>query len=158
MFYTGVDDHGDQRIGYASTSFLDTTDTVWDPQRVMVLQATDTQWAVPDPWIYGFTTQFRDAYVPHDPDHDGRLLMFSEAHDSVDFVVPQGGLAVGIAQSDSGSADTWHDLGYLRGTLRRATGVPQLESPHVFPVDGENRGWRLMYTNAGSPPGENGHS
>src|SRR5262249_32606287 len=53
MFYTGVDASGDQRIGYASTSLLDTTDTVWDPQRVMVFEANDTQWAVPDPWIYG---------------------------------------------------------------------------------------------------------
>jgi hypothetical protein len=158
MFYTGVDAHGDQRIGYASTAVLDTSDTVWDPQRVMVLQASDTQWAVPDPLLYGFFTQFRDAYVLRDPEHEGRLLMFYDAHDSVDFNLNQGGLAVGIAQSDSGSVDTWHDLGYLRTTLKRTTGVPQLESPHVFPVDGGASGWRLMYTNAGSPPGENGHS
>src|SRR5206468_2642303 len=50
LFYTGVDAHDDQRIGYASTDLLDTTDTVWDPARVMVWEAGDTKWAVPKPW------------------------------------------------------------------------------------------------------------
>jgi len=158
LFYTGVDAQEDQRIGYASTSLLDTTDTVWDPERVMVWQASDTRWAVPDPWIYSGQTQFRDAFVMHDPEHPGCLLMYYEAHDSVDFKANRSGLAVGVARSDPGSVDSWHDLGYFPSTLRSVTNVGQLEGPHVFSVNGTGTGWRLMFTNAGSPPGENGNT
>src|ERR1051326_4515594 len=100
LFYTGVDSMGDQRIGYASTDRLDTTDTVWDPRRVMVWEAADTRWAVPRPWTYGYTTQFRDPFVMDDPDLPGRLLLFYTAHDSTDFAAGRGGLAVGIARSE----------------------------------------------------------
>ena len=158
LFYTGVDSHEDQRIGYASTALLDTTDTVWDPTRVMVWEAEDTQWAVPDPPIYSGQTQFRDAYVMHDPEHAGCLLMYYEAHDSVDFKLNRGGLLVGVARSDSGSVDVWHDLGYFPSTLKSITNINQLEGPHVFSVNGTGTGWRLLFTNAGSPPGENGHT
>lgn len=158
MFYTGVDRYEDQRIGYASTALLDTTDTVWDPARVMVWEAADTRWAVPDPWIYSGFTQFRDPYVMHDPEHPGRLLMFYEAHDSVDFKLNRGGLTVGVARSDSGTVDSWRDLGYFPSTLPSVTRIGQLEGPHVFSVNGTGTGWRLMFTNAGSPPGENGHT
>jgi hypothetical protein len=81
MFYTGVDQANDQSIGYASTSLLDTTDTVWDPERVRVWTASDTRWAVADPPVYGGQTQFRDPFVMADPDSSGRLLMFYAAHD-----------------------------------------------------------------------------
>jgi sucrose-6-phosphate hydrolase SacC (GH32 family) len=156
MFYTGVDEQDDQRIGYASTAMLDTTNTVWDPARVLAWQASDTRWAVVDPPIYLGETQFRDAYVMHDPEHPGCLLMYYGAHDSLDAKLNRSGIMVGVARSDSGSADVWHDLGYFPGTNRSITKVGQLEGPHVFSVDGSGTGWRLMYTNAGSPPGENG--
>src|SRR5262245_13438878 len=57
MFYTGVDANDDQSIGYASTALLDTTNTVWDPERVQVLRATDTRWAVADAPVYSSKTQ-----------------------------------------------------------------------------------------------------
>ena len=158
MFYTGVDSHDDQRIGYVSTALLDTTNTVWDSLRVMVWQASDTRWAVPDPWIYSGQTQFRDPYVIHDPDHPDRLLMFYEAHDSVSFKANIGGLTVGVAQSDPGSVDVWHDLGYYPKTLPRVIGIRQLEGPHVFSANGTGAAWRLMFSSAGTPPGENGHT
>ena len=158
MFYTGVDEQQDQRIGYASTAVLDTTNTVWDSPRVMVWEAANTHWAVPDPPIYGGQTQFRDSYVMADPEHPGCLLMYFDAHDSVDFALNQGGLVVGVARSDPGRVDVWHDLGYFPSTLRSVTGIGQLEGPHVFSVNGTGTGWRLMFTNAGSPPGENGHT
>jgi hypothetical protein len=63
-----------------------------------------------------------------------------------------------VARSDSGSVDTWHDLGYFPKTLRSATGIQQLEGPHVFSANGSGTDWRLMFANAGSPPGENGHT
>ena len=158
LFYTGVDDHEDQRIGYVSTAVLDTSNTVWDPPRVMVWEAADTRWAVPDPPLYSGQTQFRDGYVMHDPEHPSCLLMYYDAHDSVDFRLNRGWLVVGVARSDSGSVDTWHDLGYFPSTLPSVTRIGQLEGPHLFSVNGTGAGWRLMFSNAGSPPGENGHT
>ena len=158
MFYTGVDALGDQRLGYASTSLLDTTDTVWDPARVMVWEAGNTQWAVPDPWMYSGQTQFRDPYVMDDPEHPGQLLMFFAALDSIDFRKGRGSLAVGVARSEPGTLDAWQDLGFFPSTLVSTTHVGQLEGPHVFPAHGSNDGWRLMFSSAGSPPGEVGET
>ena len=158
MFYTGADDHEDQRIGYVSTAVLDTSNTVWDSRRVMVWEAKMTGWAVPDPPVYEGRTQFRDAYVTHDPENAGCLLMYYDAHDSVDARLNRVGTVVGVARSDPGSVDTWHDLGYFPSTLRSVTNIPQLEGPHIFSVNGSGTNWRLMFTNAGSPPGEFGQS
>jgi hypothetical protein len=158
MFYAGVDDQEDQRIGYVSTAVLDTSNTVWDSPRVMVWEAANTGWAVPDPPVYGGHTQFRDCYVMHDPEHPGCLLMYFDAHDSTDAKLNRGGLVVGVARSEPGSADTWHDLGYFPSTLPSATNIDQLEGPHVFSVNDTGTSWRLMFTNAGSPPGEYGQS
>jgi glycosyl hydrolase family 32 len=158
MFYVGVDAANDQSIGYASTSLLDTTNTVWDPERVQVWTAGQTGWAVPDPPAYNFVTQFRDPFVMPDPDHPGRLLMLYAAHDSVDFKLNRPGLAIGVARSEPGTVNAWQDLGYYPSTLRSVTQIVQLEGPHAFPVNGGNTGWRLMYTSAGTPPGENGNT
>jgi len=158
MFYTGVDQANDQSIGYASTSLLDTTNTVWDPDRVRVWTANDTRWAITDPPLYSGQTQLRDPFVIHDPEQPGRLLMFYAAHDSVDYKLNWGGLAVGVARSQPGSVNAWEDLGYYPSTLRSVTKIAQLEGPHVFPVNGGNDGWRLMYSSAGTPPGETGNT
>lgn len=156
LFYTGVDVTEDQRIGHTSTAVLDTSNTVWDGPRTMVWEAANTGWAVPDPPVYSGQTQFRDAYVMPDPENADCLLMYFDAHDSVDAKANRGGLVVGIARSDPGSADVWHDLGYFPKTLRTVTNVGQLEGPHVFSANGTGTAWRLMFSNAGSPPGENG--
>ena len=158
MFYTGADDQEDQRIGYVSTAVLDTSNTVWDSPRVMVWEAANTRWAVPDPPVYGGQTQFRDCYVTHDPEHPDCLLMYYDAHDFNDARLNRGGLVVGVARSDPGSVDTWHDLGYFPSTLPSVTNIGQLEGPHIFSVNGTGTNWRLMFTNAGSPPGESGQS
>lgn len=158
LFYTGVDSLGDQRIGYASTDLLDTTDTEWDPRRVRVWQATDTRWAVSKPWTYSYITQFRDPFVMDDPDLPGRLLLYFEAHDSTDFLQGHGGLVVGVARSEPGTVDAWRDLGYLPSTLVHSTNVGQLEGPHLISPPGMQTGWRLLFSNAGSPPGEKGYT
>src|SRR6185369_5164836 len=132
LFYAGVDQANDQSIGYASTSLLDTTNTVWDPDRVRVWTANDTRWAIADPPLYSGQTQFRDPFVIHDPDQPGRLLMFYAAHDSVDYKLNGGGLVVGVARSQPGTVNAWEDLGYYSSTLRSVTKIPQLEGPHVF--------------------------
>ena len=82
--------------------------------------------------------------------------MYYNAHDSTDFLLGRGGLVVGVARSEPGRADRWQDLGYLPSTLARLTKVGQLEGPHMIRLPGANAGWRLMFSNAGSPPGENG--
>ena len=158
LFYTGVDSLGDQRIGYASTDLLDTTNTVWDANRVMVWEAADTKWAVPQPWTYAYYTQFRDPFVMDDPEHPGQLLLYFNAHDSTDFALGKGGLVVGVARSEPGDVNTWQDLGYLPSTAVSITHVGQLEGPHLIRLPGENAGWRLMFSNAGTPPGESGQS
>jgi hypothetical protein len=158
LFYTGVDSLGDQRIGYASTGLLDTTDTVWDPRRVKVWEASNTRWAVPKPWTYSYYTQFRDPFVMDDPDHPGRLLLYYSAHDSTDFAAGKGGLAVGVARSEPGTVDAWKDLGYFPNTLARVTRVGQLEGPHLVALPGTRTGWRLLFSNAGTPPGETGQT
>jgi hypothetical protein len=84
--------------------------------------------------------------------------MVYDAHDSVDARLGQAGTVVGVARSDPGSVDTWHDLGFFPSTLPSVTNIPQLEGPHLFPVNGTGTQWRLMFTNAGSPPGEFGQS
>jgi hypothetical protein len=158
LFYTGVDANNDQSIGYASTSLLDTSDTVWDSLRVQVWTASDTKWAVPDPPLYSFQTQMRDPFVMADPDSAGRLLLYYSAHDSIDLNLNRGGLAVGVARNRPGTLDEWEDLGYFPSTLRSVTNVLQLEGPHLFSSGGSGSDWRLMFTNAGTPPGEVGNT
>jgi hypothetical protein len=63
-----------------------------------------------------------------------------------------------VARSLPGSVDAWEDLGYYPSTLPQATHIGQLEGPNVFPVRGTKTGWRLMFSNAGSPYGETGET
>jgi len=156
LFYTGVDRNGDQSIGYVSAPILDTTNTEWDLTRTQVLRASDTRWAVVDPPAYSGQTQFRDPCVLDDPEHPGQVLMFFAAHDSVTAAAGLGGLAVGVARSDLGSLAHWQDLGYYRRTLQRSNNVRQLESPSVVHSLDPPFRWWLLYTNAGTPPGETG--
>lgn len=156
LFYTGVDRNGDQSIGYVSAPILDTTNTEWDLTRTQVLRASDTRWAVVDPPAYSGQTQFRDPCVMEDPEHPGQVLMLYAAHDSVSMAAGLGGLAVGVARSEPGSLDHWQDLGYYRRTLQRTNNVRQLESPSVVHSLDPPLRWWLLYSNAGTPPGEKG--
>jgi hypothetical protein len=56
MFYTGVDSAGDQRLGYATTALLDTSNTVWTRNRAAVFSADSTLWA-----LVGSGSRARDA-------------------------------------------------------------------------------------------------
>src|SRR6185436_2112975 len=67
-----------------------------------------------------------------------------------------GGLAVGLARSEPGSLEHWQDLGYYSRTLQRSNNVRQLESPSVIRSLDPPIQWSLLYTNAGTPPGETG--
>jgi len=156
LFYTGVDEHEDQSIGFAVTELLDTTNTVWELERVQVLSARDAPWAAVDPWTYSGQTQFRDPFVMPDPDDPARLLMVYAAHDTVDLAAGTGGLVVGLARSEPGQPDVWRDAGYYRSTLPRTTRINQMEGPHLFRSPGTDGAWWLMFSSGGSPPGEAG--
>ncbi len=158
LFYTGVDTKGDQRIGYMSTGLLDTTDTNWDGPRTLAWQASDTRWAVPDPWTYSGITQFRDPHVVEDPQDRRRLLMFYAAHDSLTLSLGTGGLAVGVARSEPNDPRHWQDLGYITNTHEQFTRIGQLESPNVFSWPGYPSRWCLAYSSAGTPAGETGNT
>jgi hypothetical protein len=109
---------------------------------------------------------YRKMAMKHHPDRNpedkGSEEKFKEAKEAYEILTDaklnRGGLIVGVARSDPGSVDTWHDLGYFPSTLPSVTNIPQLEGPHIFSVNGTGTNWRLMFTNAGSPPGEYGQS
>lgn len=144
MFYTGVDAAGNQRIGFATTSLLDTTNTVWTRSASHAFSASNTNWVSPVT-----PEQFRDPFVMVDPENSNRLLMFYAARNMFDGVHN----AVGVARSDIGNAGFWSDLGYLRSTdSHHSGGAVRVESPHVFPDSAHAAGapgdplWRLFFT------------
>jgi hypothetical protein len=144
MFYTGVDAAGNQRIGFATTSLLDTTNTVWTRSSSHTFSASDADWVSPVT-----PEQFRDPYVMVDPENSNRLLLFYAARNRFD--EPRN--AVGFARSEIGDASAWSDRGYLRSTdSQHSGGAARVESPHLFPDSAHAAGasgdplWRLFFT------------
>jgi len=150
MYYAGVDAQGDQRIGYVTTTSLDTSNTTWSPLRQMIWESSMSAWVRPSPPMFSGQDQLRDPYVIHDPDSTGRLLLVYTAHAKVDSTA--GALTAGAIRSRPGNDNAWDDLGFYRSTLLRHSSVGQLEGPHLFSVNGTNTGWRLMFSRGGSPP------
>ncbi len=150
MFYTGVDDLENQRIGFASTSLIDTSDTQWTRESGPAFTADQAEWVDKHP-----PQQFRDPFVIEDPNHFGRYLMLYAGLNKNDAHT-----AVGIAQSDSGSLTHWTDLGYYRGTdYAHSGGAVRIESPHFMPDSTSahlgqlaSATWRLFYTDGAAGP------
>src|SRR5439155_17724882 len=104
MFYTGVDATGNQRLGYATTSLLDTGDTQWTRHSSAAYTANNaTSWADPNGLGYGGQQQFRDPYVSTDPDSFGRYLMFVAGEDKK--FGSQGHMVIGVARNQVGTLD-----------------------------------------------------
>lgn len=145
MFYTGVDSAGNQSIGYATTGLIDTSNTMWNRQRVSIFTPDSTNWAYQQrPW------EFRDPFVMADPDSVGRFLMFyvaSHRDGTHEF-------AVGLARNRAGTMARWIDLGFYRSTNQTNSGNGfTVESPHVFPdsvhahPDSSGQAtWRLFFS------------
>ncbi|MGH9198480.1 MAG: FlgD immunoglobulin-like domain containing protein, partial [Acidimicrobiia bacterium] len=145
MFYTGVDEHGDQRIGLATSTDL----TTWEQDSLPIFKVEQVPWAdslVTGP-TYNGKQQFRDPFVIKDPDpmFPLRWLMFYVTVHK-DF---SPGMVVGVAKSDSGDFRQWSDLGPLINTRWGGQLQARVESPHVFPWR-YNRWW-LVHSIANGP-------
>jgi sucrose-6-phosphate hydrolase SacC (GH32 family) len=157
MYYTGVDRSGNQRIGYATTPVIDTSDTKdgdWQRQFSPIFAADSAGWtrkAAPQ--------QCRDPYVMANPDGAGLIMVYA-ATDSA-----TGAMAVGLARSFSGLGG-WTDEGHYAVTDSTHSHARRVESPHIFAdstseaaafnkaiplgqvrdVTGRNVTWRIMFS------------
>ena len=159
MFYTGVDASNNQRIGYVTTSLLDTTNTTWSAQRTMVLEADSTSWADPTgSGPYFGAQQFRDPFVMEDPDTAGQYIMLMVGQDL--HYGTLGPTVVGVAKNRPGTLERWRDFGRYVPTDSSNVGValapiddqghptyPILESPLVM-RDSLSGKWRIFFANA----------
>jgi hypothetical protein len=154
MFYTGVDPTNNQRIGYAKTAVLDTTDTnaTWVRQVKHVYSADSTGWADKFGTRYG-AVQFRDPFVMPDPDTTGRFLLFNIGQDSLGMST-----VVGAARNVPGTLNRWRDLGKYRSTdsvhvasmVRSVPPNPSVvESPLAMRDSTGSGPWRIFLANAG---------
>jgi hypothetical protein len=161
MFYTGVDDQtnpptvltGNQRIGYATTTAIDTgSATAWTRRSSPTYTVNWTGWAWKD--STSRRQQFRDPFIMADPDSVGRYLLFMVGQKLDD------DYAVGVARNEPGTLDVWRDLGYYRSTEREySTCCRNVESVMAFPDSAypvsktsAQATWRLMYTWGSSDP------
>lgn len=125
MFYTGVDDGGQQRIGLATSTDLVTWaqgDSVYDVPRA-------------GSWVDPTTKDFRDPFVMEDPDNPGGWLLYFGAGSAE----RAGRMAVGVAKS-TGDLRLWQPSQGIRATYQPYSRV---ESPHAFLRQGK---WWLLYT------------
>lgn len=146
MFYTGVDSTNNQRIGYATTSLLDTTNTVWQRQSNWVYSADSTGWADPDGQGIGGQQQFRDPWVMPDPDSTGRFLLFNVGQDKNYGVAVR--MVVGVARNRPGTLARWRNQGSYRATDYNQTRVTSVESPLVARDSSGTGAWRIYFANA----------
>ena len=76
MFYTGVDDNENQKIGVATSTDL----VSWTRRATPILAATNIPWVDPNPPDpYFGQQQFRDPFVMEDPTTPGQWLMYFTA-------------------------------------------------------------------------------
>jgi len=137
MFYTGVDNANDQRIGIATS-----TDLIHWTQGDSVLDAASAGlWVEPAPSQANFDAQLRDPYVIEDPSAPGKWLMYFTA-----WTKEYPGMATGFVR---GTDVTFNQID-LKGVLWRSqqNRSSSLESPHVFQRAGK---WWLLFTKPTSP-------
>jgi hypothetical protein len=155
MYYTGVDSLNNQTIGFATTSTLDTSNTVWDRNHAPAFTVGDAP-----SWAYDPSPQSpqecRDPFLMADPDSAGRFLMFYAAPARTD----SHAFAVGLARSRPGTLASWNDLGYYPSTRAPVSGNGfTVESPTVFadsihstPDSASTASWRLLFAHGVNPP------
>lgn len=135
MFYTGVDDAGDQRMGLATSTDLFN----WTQQDDPIFDFSQLgPWATPEISNFGFQAQFRDPFVMRNPDAPGEWLMYFVTIAEVSAPAT----IVGFARS-SGDFGNWTGDAPLYRTQH--PGGVRAESPHVFNRQGK---WWLFYTAA----------
>ena len=139
LFYTGVDENKDQRIGLATS-----TDLVNWTQGDSVFEVPTSSWEDPNPTPtsdpYHGQQQLRDPFVMENPDTSGEWLMYyvTVARDYTP------GMVVGVARSD-GDFSSWSNTFPLWATLHPwpSDSTNRVESPHAFMRNGA---WWLFYT------------
>jgi sucrose-6-phosphate hydrolase SacC (GH32 family) len=145
MFYTGVGWDGRERIGVATTSYLDTTNTVWqrDSAEVFDPVRNDVQWAKK-----ATGRACRDPWVTEYPAGSGEYWMLYVVQDSV---AANEKNVVGLAKCLSGNLRDWQNAGRYWSTVNDALywGATRIESPMAFRAPTAVGGWRLMYTDGG---------
>ena len=156
MFYAGVQRVTlDQTIGYASTTDLDTCNTVWTRHDQPTWTTEGTSWAVRRRNVSGQGRQFRDPYLlrhpSSSPDSAGYYFLVFTAADSNDVTSMTSPLAVGIARNRfRGNLTSWLDFGFYPSTaLANNGGIGQLEGPVLVPDKGSPTGWFIMFDNPG---------
>jgi hypothetical protein len=149
MFYTGIDDLGNQSIGYVTTEVLGVTnDPFKDRPRIQAYTANQTGWA-----HLGGVLQFRDPFIMPDPDvtnYPGRYLLFNAGRDrnfpANDYYT------IGVARNAQGTLDEWVDLRNYEATDHDHLPVPnRLESPMVI-QDSLSGAWRIFVANGDYDP------
>lgn len=123
MFYTGVDAGHDQRIGYATATAVDTSDTsddAWQRRSAPVFDGERAGWTAKRG-----PRQCRDPFVTANPDGPGLVMVYA-ALDSA-----TSAMAVGLARCPDG-LDLWSDAGHFVATDGLHAQARRLESPHLF--------------------------
>ncbi|MBI5709275.1 MAG: hypothetical protein HZC42_03095 [Candidatus Eisenbacteria bacterium] len=141
VFYTGVDSIGDQRIGYAKTTDLNTPMSTWTRYTTWVFGADSTfnHWA-----LNSHPQACRDPYVVKDPTDATRWLMYYTAIPSSEPTWQ----SVGVARSFPNSLTRWQDIGPLYMSDYRWDFSLKTESPHLIPhVNADaSTSWYVFFT------------
>lgn len=150
MFYTGVDANHNERIGYVTTSLLDTSDTQWSSTRTEVYAAANTGWADPVGHLPGFLNQqqFRDPFLMPDPDHAGKYLLFNVGEDRNPLYNGLGRMICGVAQNAPSSLNSWVDKGPYLKTDYGHTLISRAEAPLVMRDSTIGAPWRIFLANS----------
>ena len=163
MFYAGVDDNDDQRLGYVTATHLDAVPDWSTSDRKMIYDADSTGWVLRTPALRYPGQQFRDPFVMEDPDTAGRYILYQVGEDkNFEGLAPT---SVGVAKNVPGTMDRWLDFGVFRVTDSTHVGVqlqpvtntsacdsvptpdvPIIESPMAM-RDSLTHVWRLFFTN-----------
>jgi hypothetical protein len=164
MFYAGVDDYNNQRLGYVTATHLDAVPNWSTNDRKMIYDADSTGWVSGTPAArYGNAQQFRDPFIMEDPDTAGRYILYQVGEDKN--FEGLGPTAVGVAKNRPGTLDRWLDFGVFRNTDSTHVGVqlqpvksdsacfdppppdvPIIESPMAM-QDSLTHAWRIFFTN-----------
>ena len=119
LFYTGVNNQGDQSIGVATTGNINTARISWNrPASAIVTRATGVDWTDPSG-----QAQCRDPFVMEDPADSGQYVMFYTAQ-LKDTHKP----AIGIARSPGADlTQPWNNGGHLE----IVDVIPELYGPYL---------------------------
>ena len=123
MFYTGVDAAHDQRIGYATTAAIDTSDTsddAWERRSAPVFDVESAGWTAKRG-----PRQCRDPFVTANPDGPGLVMVYAALDSATE------AMAVGLARCPDG-LDLWSDAGHFVASDGLHSQARRLESPHLF--------------------------